>query len=204
MAVPRGEQDALRIGEAARAAELDPRTLRYYEQIGLVRASRRTSAGYRLYSGREVEALRFVRRARALGLSLREAGELLTTWARGERPCRELDAILRRRLDEVEARIRELRALREEMRGILDAPAREVGAREERSPEGVCPRLAGVLRGAAALVPVAGTDSAGGPRGHGVAPALGDRNPPSRAARAPGSPGGRTPRPPPPAGRAPR
>jgi len=141
IAVPRDEAQALRIGEAARAAELDPRTLRYYEQIGLVRAPRRTSAGYRLYTGREVEALRFVRRARALGLSLREAGDLLATWERGRRPCGELDFILRRRLDEIETRIEELHALREEVRGILAAPPRAAQARQERGAASVCPRL---------------------------------------------------------------
>jgi len=130
------EGGALRIGEAARAAELDPRTLRYYEGIGLVRPSGRTAAGYRLYTEREVEALRFVRRARALGLSLREARELLHTWARGERPCGDLDAILRRRLEEVDARIRELEGLREDMRAILQIPDLKEGE------EGICPKLA--------------------------------------------------------------
>ena len=135
MTSPHGTR-TLRIGQAARAAELDPRTLRYYEGIGLVRASGRTVAGYRLYTEREVEALRLVRRARALGLSLSEARSLLETWEHGERPCAELDAILRRRLDEVDARIRHLEALRAEMRTILDAPVRSDG---QESP---CPKLA--------------------------------------------------------------
>jgi len=126
---------ALRIGQAARAAQLDPRTLRYYEGIGLVRASGRTAAGYRLYTEREVEALRLVRRARTLGLSLNEARALLEIWERGERPCGELDVILRRRLEEVDVRIRELETLRAEMRGILDAPAR---VDRQESP---CPKL---------------------------------------------------------------
>lgn len=128
---------ALRIGEAAREAGLPPRTLRYYEGIGLVRSSGRTSAGYRLYTAREVEALRFVRRARALGLSLREARDILEARERGDPPCDELDSILRRRLDELEARIRELEALRTEMRAVLRAPA--PAEREER----VCPKLTG-------------------------------------------------------------
>lgn len=126
----------LRIGEAARAAELDPRTLRYYEGIGIVRPAGRTPAGYRLYTQREVEALRFVRRARALGLSLREVRGLLQTWARGDRPCADLDGMLRRHLREVEARIRELEGLRDDMRAILESP------RPGRDQEGICPKLA--------------------------------------------------------------
>lgn len=132
----RDHTQALRIGEAARAAELDPRTLRYYEGIGLVRAAGRTCAGYRLYGEREVEALRLVRRARVLGLSLGEARALLETWRRGERPCGELDGILRRRLEEIDARIDELEALRAEMRGILATPA---PPDRQESP---CPKLA--------------------------------------------------------------
>lgn len=127
---------ALRIGAAARAADLDPHTLRYYDGIGLVRPSGRTRAGYRLYGAREVEALRFVRRTRALGLSLREARELLCTWERGERPCDDLDAILRRRLVDVGARIRELEGLRDEMRAILRIAGRR------KAENGICPKLA--------------------------------------------------------------
>lgn len=151
---------ALRIGKAARAADLDPRTLRYYEGIGLVRPSGRTSAGYRLYTEREVEALRFVRRTRALGLSLREAGELLETWARGVRPCDDLDAILRRHLQEVDARVRELEGLRDDMRAILDSP------RPGEDQEGICPKLA-TERPTEVLVGMSGSrkdDASGGRR----------------------------------------
>lgn len=125
----------LRIGQAARAAGLHPRTLRYYEEIGLVRPAGRTPTGYRLYTSREVDALRFVHRARALDLSLPEIRDLLRTWTRGERPCGDLDKILRRRLGEIETRIQELERLREEMRQILQTPFRAT------LPEGVCPKL---------------------------------------------------------------
>lgn len=127
---------ALRIGQAARASSLDPRTIRYYDSIGLVRASGRTAAGYRLYTAHEVEALRFVRRARRLGLSLDEARKLLETWRRGEPLCSELDDILRRHLGEIDSRIHELEELRDEMRAILAAPARKAGGSR------VCPKLA--------------------------------------------------------------
>ena len=66
-----------RIGELARWAGINPRTLRYYERIGLLAPSGRTDAGYRLYTEQDARRLAFIRRAQALGLSLAEISRVL-------------------------------------------------------------------------------------------------------------------------------
>ena len=66
----------LQIGEVAERAGLSLRTVRYYEEVGLVVPSARTSGGFRLYSGRDVERLLLVKRMKGLRLSLEEMREL--------------------------------------------------------------------------------------------------------------------------------
>ncbi|MFH0942440.1 MAG: MerR family transcriptional regulator, partial [Chloroflexota bacterium] len=65
------------IGELAKELHLNPKTIRYYEEVGLLSKPRRSEAGYRLYSNYEAERLRLVRRAKLLGLSLVEIKELV-------------------------------------------------------------------------------------------------------------------------------
>src|SRR5918912_3615656 len=67
----------MKIGELAKVAGVNPRTLRYYERIGLLTPARRSDAGYRLYTARDAERLAFIRHAQRLGLSLRAIAEIL-------------------------------------------------------------------------------------------------------------------------------
>jgi len=60
----------LTIGEMSAELNLNPKTIRYYEEVGLLPEPRRSESGYRLYSRKEVERLRLVKRAKLLGLSL--------------------------------------------------------------------------------------------------------------------------------------
>jgi len=60
----------LTIGELAGELQLNPKTIRYYEEVGLLPKPRRSESGYRLYSRYEIERLRLVKRAKLLGLSL--------------------------------------------------------------------------------------------------------------------------------------
>lgn len=74
----------LRIGEVSRRAGVTEQTVRYYERLGLLRPERRSSSGYRLYGDAELGRLRFIRRARAIGISLEEIRTLLPVAERGE------------------------------------------------------------------------------------------------------------------------
>ncbi|HXG41110.1 MAG TPA: MerR family transcriptional regulator [Dehalococcoidia bacterium] len=104
------------IGELARRAGVSARTVRFYEALGLLPAPARSEGGYRLYGEEDLRRLQFVRRARELGLSLREIRDLLDQGCR----CDDARLLLERRLQQVEEDLRALEALRGRLRRLLD------------------------------------------------------------------------------------
>ena len=109
----------MRIGELAARIGIDPRTIRYYESIGLLPAPERTRAGHRRYTEDDVERLAFVRRAAELELTLAEIGEVLALRDDGRRPCAYVLSVARERVDELDDRIARLRAARDELEGLI-------------------------------------------------------------------------------------
>ena len=108
----------LTIGALARRVGIPVTTVRYYERTGLLRPKGRTRGGFRLYDGRSVEVARFIRQAKGMGLSLVDAGTLLSLRAandRGAKARRGLLGILERRLRDCEGRLAAMRS----RRGIL-------------------------------------------------------------------------------------
>ena len=106
------------IGEVCRATGLSPRTVRYYEELGLLPGVRRRAAGRRVYGADELERLRFIQRLKALGLTLNQIKELNSVYEIAGSTAAmlgHLDQLLAKRLGELDARIDELRGLREEM-----------------------------------------------------------------------------------------
>jgi len=106
----RDDRILLRIGEVARRAGVRTDTLRYYERLGLVEPTTRSSGGYRLYDAGTFERLSFVRKAQALGLTLQEVGEILHAALEGSPPCDHVREMLSTRLDDVDERITEVPA----------------------------------------------------------------------------------------------
>ena len=100
------------VSRAARRAGLTAKAVRLYESKGLLEPAPRTDAGYRLYQDKDVEMLRFVRQARALGLNLAEIREIIDLERGGAQPCGRVLGIVNARLKEVELALRDLRALR--------------------------------------------------------------------------------------------
>lgn len=90
-------------------------TIRYYEQIGLVDAPTRTTGNQRRYSRVDAERLRFIRHARELGLPLEAVRELISLSDAPERSCAHADALIKRQLDAVRARIAKLQRLEREL-----------------------------------------------------------------------------------------
>jgi DNA-binding transcriptional MerR regulator len=109
-----------RIGEVAAKAGVTVDTLRYYERLGVLPRARRTTGGLRQYGDDVFRHLRFVRQAQALGLTLKDVGQLLSDQGRGGRErCRKVRDLLERRLTDVDAKIAELRAFRRTLRTHL-------------------------------------------------------------------------------------
>jgi DNA-binding transcriptional MerR regulator len=113
----------MRIGELARLAGINPRTLRYYESIGLLAPSSRTDAGYRIYTREDADRLAFIRRAQSVGLSLAEIAEVIALRDTGTAPCRHVRALAESKVSEIDARVAELRRLRADLVRLAEAAA---------------------------------------------------------------------------------
>jgi MerR family copper efflux transcriptional regulator len=100
------------IGEAASSSGMPPKTIRFYEDIGLIRPARRLANQYRAYSEKDVHTLRFIHRARNLGFPLEEVRTLLALYQDRRRESREVKRIALRQVAQVDRRIAELTAIR--------------------------------------------------------------------------------------------
>ncbi len=118
------------VGEICKKTGLSARTLRYYEELGLLPGVGRRGAR-RSYGRDELERLRFIQRLKALGLSLSEIKELNQVHAISNSTAAmlaRLEEVLSLRLSELDARVEELAALRDEMRKYHDHVERRVDA----------------------------------------------------------------------------
>lgn len=108
--------DYLTIGGVAGSFHLNPRTLRFYDRIGLLTPSVRSESGYRLYSPPDLERLKFIIRAKTLGLSLAEIRSVLSLTDEGlcASARQSVGEMLARKIGEIDDRIREMRELRED------------------------------------------------------------------------------------------
>lgn len=109
----------MKIGELARQSGVSPDTIRHYERLGLLPGITRTEGGFRVYGPEATRRLRLVRRAMVFGFTLSELRAYLGDRDRGEAPCRQVRAAAAKKLDDVEAQLRELRTLRAAMRKVL-------------------------------------------------------------------------------------
>ncbi len=115
---PAPRESGLSIGELGAETGLSPRTIRYYEELGLLPGVRRRAGGRRVYGPEEQERLRFIQRLKTLGCSLAEIRELDAVHGIGGSTAAmlaRLDTLLADRLLELDARIAELSGLRAEI-----------------------------------------------------------------------------------------
>ena len=108
----------MNIGEAAARSGLPAKTIRYYEEVGLIRPTRRAANRYRDYDDTDVHRLRFVQRARSLGFSLEQCRELLTLWQDESRASADVKALALQHIAEIEERIRQLEAMRDTLANL--------------------------------------------------------------------------------------
>ena len=105
----------MRIGELASETGVAPKTIRFYEETGVLPMPQRDTNGYRKYAPDSIDRLEFVRQAQAAGLTLKEIATILEMRDRGEATCHHTRAFLEAHLSDVEQQIAEL----ERMRGRL-------------------------------------------------------------------------------------
>lgn len=106
------------IGQAAAASGVNAKMIRHYESIGLIPKSRRTDSGYRIYGEDDVHSLRFIRRARDLGFSMKEIKRLMSLWRNRSRSSAEVKALAKAHIDELELKIRELKSMSDALKHL--------------------------------------------------------------------------------------
>ncbi|MFN3685884.1 Cu(I)-responsive transcriptional regulator [Salinarimonas sp.] len=113
----------MNIGEASAASGVSAKMIRYYEEIGLIRAPARTASGYRTYTEADVHVLRFVRRARDLGFSVEGIGDLLALWQDRSRQSADVKRVALDHVAALETKIAELRAMADTLRDLAECCA---------------------------------------------------------------------------------
>lgn len=111
----------MNIGQLARQAGVPIDTVRYYERQGLVPEPPRSASGYRQYAPDDVTRLHFIRRAKTLGFTLEEIGELMALSGNYSNDMNEMKQKASTKLQVVEERLEELTRMRDALRGLVDA-----------------------------------------------------------------------------------
>ena len=122
----------MNIGQAAAQSGMQSRTIRFYEQEGLIAPTRQEN-GYREYTVRDVHKLRFLHRARSLGFSLEECRQLISLYEDNTRASADVKAIATQHLERIRTKITELQSLQSTMEHLVKS------CRGDRRPD--CPIL---------------------------------------------------------------
>jgi DNA-binding transcriptional MerR regulator len=114
------DEDALRVGSAAKAVGVGVQTLHYYERLGLLPKPQRSAANYRIYVPEMLRRVRFIKKAQALGLTLNEITQILDLKQHGRSPCHKVAELGEKHLREIDARLAQLRAFRNVLAKSVD------------------------------------------------------------------------------------
>jgi MerR family copper efflux transcriptional regulator len=128
-------QSEFRIGEVAAQAGVSVDTVRYYERRRLLPRASRTRSGFRVFTSETVERIRFIKQAQDIGLSLIEIGQLLTTEG-SPNECRRVSNLLRKKLTELDERLKLMRDFRRTLAHYLAECENELQKQGERA---ACP-----------------------------------------------------------------
>jgi len=109
----------MNIGEAAAASGVSAKMIRHYESIELLPPASRTDAGYRQYSDKSIQMLRFIRHSRDLGFSLEQIGELLDLWQNRKRSSRQVKALAQAHIAELDEKLKELQEMRDALEYLV-------------------------------------------------------------------------------------
>lgn len=131
------ESSLLKIGELSALSGVPVKTIRYYEELGLIAVIDRTEGQFRLFHADVINRLKFIKQLQRLGLSLREIGECLVIYDAGQLPCGDIQAKLESHVQEIDRQVTELLLLRQDLTKVLEkwesSPQLESGK--------ICPNL---------------------------------------------------------------
>lgn len=110
----------MNIGQAAEAAGVNAKMIRYYESIGLISEANRTDSGYRQYTEKDVQTLRFIKRSRDLGFSIERIKTLLSLWEDRGRKSGDVKKLARQYIEELDQDIQKLQSIRDQLKHLAD------------------------------------------------------------------------------------
>ena len=110
----------MNIGQAAEAAGVNAKMIRYYESISLISEANRTDSGYRQYTERDVQTLRFIKRSRDLGFSIERIKTLLSLWEDHGRKSGDVKKLARQYIEELDQDIQKLQSIRDQVQHLAD------------------------------------------------------------------------------------
>ena len=110
----------MHIGEAVRRSGMAAKTIRFYEEAGLIAPAPRTGSGYREFGDDDVRRLQFIHRARDLGFSVEEVGRLLSLWSDRERASAHVKQLALEHVARIEAKMAELHSMRDAILHLAD------------------------------------------------------------------------------------
>lgn len=111
---------SMNIGTVARIAGVPPKSIRYYESIGLIQPAERRANGYRSYSARDMRTLAFIKRARGLGFPVEEVRELLDLWRDRRRKSATVKKLVTQHVEALDRKIEELSAMRTALADLME------------------------------------------------------------------------------------
>ncbi len=110
----------MNISQAAKKSGVPAKTIRYYESIDLIPEAGRTASGYRVYTDKDVERLRFIQHARGLGFAVKDVADLLALWQDRARASADVKALAARRVEDIDRKITELQSMRDTLTHLMD------------------------------------------------------------------------------------
>lgn len=113
----------VQIGEVASRVGLATSAIRYYEEAGLLPEPERAASGYRTYDHSVIERIAFIRAGQAVGLTLRQLGDVLQIRDSGEAPCTHVTQLIDHRIQDIDERLKDLRRLRKDLTALADKAA---------------------------------------------------------------------------------
>jgi MerR family copper efflux transcriptional regulator len=109
----------MNIGQLATASGVTAKMIRHYEEVGLIPRASRTASGYRVYNQQNVYTLRFIRRARDLGFSIKHIEQLLSLWQNRRRPSSTVKALALGHVAELDTKIEQLVAMKRTLEHLV-------------------------------------------------------------------------------------
>ncbi|BDA68647.1 Transcriptional Regulator, MerR family [Rivularia sp. IAM M-261] len=129
------QENTKQIGAVAKESGVPIKTIRYYEELGLLKAIGRTEGGFRLFDSDVLSRLHFIKRAQSLGLSLSEIKDFLAVHDQGNLPCNDIKARLQNKVIAIDKQIQELLMFKQELEELLSGWE----AVTDNSQQTICP-----------------------------------------------------------------